>query len=106
MAGTDEIAIYRGEDVTLPFTMDPVENITGWTLLMSVSLASGVVFTQAGAVVSGPAGTFTVALTDTQTELLLASEVYDYDVWRTDAGAERVLARGTLRVLSVARSLT
>jgi hypothetical protein len=105
MAGTDEIAIYRGEDVALPFTMDPVENITGWTLLMSVSGGGAVVFTKAGVVTSGPSGTFSVSLTDAETELLSASEVYDYDVWRTDAGAERVLARGTLRVLSVSRSL-
>jgi hypothetical protein len=105
MAGTDEIAIYRGEDVVLPFTMSPVEDITGWTLLMSVSGGGAVLFTKAGAVISGAAGTFSVSLTDAETELLAASDVYDYDVWRTDAGAERVLARGTLRVLSVVRTL-
>lgn len=105
MAGADEIAIYRGQDVVLPFTMAPVENITGWALLMTVSDADGAVFTAAGVVTSGPAGTFSVTLTDTQTELLSAPAVYAYDVWRTDAGGEFPMARGTLRALSVARAL-
>ena len=101
MAGKDPIEIYQGEDVTLDFTMNPVIDITGWTLLLTVKGG----FTAGGSVVSGPLGTFTVALTDDNTDSLIPRK-YLYDVWRTDSGSERVLARGEFKVVSVARDTT
>jgi hypothetical protein len=105
MAGADIITIYRGEDVTLPFTMDPVVDVTGWTLAFNILLADGTRVTAAGSVTDGASGTMSVALTDAETDTLTAGS-YLYDLTRTDAGSERTLARGTLRVLSVARAVS
>jgi len=96
----EAIVIYQGEDIALNFTMTPVVNITGWTLELNIatSRANTVkIITQAGAIVSGPAGTYTVTLTDIQTDTLIPS-VYAYDVWRTNAGNERILTTGDFTV--------
>ena len=102
MPGTDEITIHQGEDLILAFTMDPVEDITGWTIELNVKGDALVITSAAAVIVSGPLGTFTVALSDAVTDALVAAS-YLYDVWRTDSGSERILARGIFRVLSVAR---
>ena len=97
--------VYRGEDVTLNFTMDPVIDIAGWTLKFTAVKAVGQ-STKAidadGAVVSGPAGTFRVQLPKLKTNI--EPRAYVYDVWRTDPGNERLLALGTVTVAGVARN--
>jgi len=99
---TDTITIYKGEDLDLDFTMDPVEDITGWGIELNVKGASGVLITKTGVIVSGAAGTFQFPLVDTDSDSLRIG-IYLYDVWRTDAGAERVLAVGDFAVEDVAR---
>ena len=102
MACTDTITIYRGEDVQLNFTLAPVIDITGYTLAFAVEgVAHAKLIEAAGVVVSGPAGTFSVTLADTDTDIKAGA--YQYDVWRTDAGSERVLAVGIFRVKDNAR---
>ena len=98
MAGTDTITIFRGEDAALVFTMAPVVDITGWTILFTIQDASVSV---AAAVTDGPAGEFTVSLTDDHTEQRAGT--YQYDAWRTDPGVERCLAVGELVIADVAR---
>lgn len=106
MAGTDAITVYRGEDIQLDFTMSPVENITGWTLLFTVEGSSHAtkLISKAGVIVSGAAGTFKVTLTATETDI--RAGVYQYDFWRTDSGSNRALAVGTFTVSDVARHPT
>lgn len=103
MPGTDTITVYRGEDAQLNFTMNPVEDITGWEITFTIE---GVLYeklvTQAATVDNGPAGQFSVALTPTQTDLRVG--IYEYDVWRTDEGAERVIAIGNFVVVDTART--
>jgi hypothetical protein len=112
-----DVVVYRGEAVTLNFTMDPVVDITGWTFLFSVAALSArerqfsatrliavpatKVISQAGAILVAAAGTFSVALTALQTDL--ATGLYEYDVWRTNAGSETLLAAGRFVVGGVVR---
>jgi hypothetical protein len=104
MASTDTIALYRGEAVTVNFTLDPVENISGWAIAFTASESVNrrtKLFSQAGAIVSAAAGTFKVDLSASQTDKQPQRAVYD--VWRTDDGFARVLAIGTLHIQGVAR---
>lgn len=103
MPGTDLISIYRGEDVELDFTMDPVADISGWTILFTVegSVPTPKVLAKTATIEDGPNGVFRVALTDDDTDIDPGS--YKYDAWRTDAGLERVLAIGKLVVNHTAR---
>jgi hypothetical protein len=99
--------IYKGEDITLNFTMDPVVNISGWTLSFSIrdlkltDAAADV--TASGSVTSGAAGTFSVTLTAAQTASLDAGK-YAWSVWRTDSGSSATLALGTLIISGTART--
>lgn len=106
MAITSNIGpIYTGEDVQLNFTMSPVENINGWTLVFTVKVAqmdSPAILSVPGTVVSGPAGTFSISLSAANTALLPPNQ-YVWDVWRTDLGSEVVLALGKLNVRDTAR---
>ena len=106
MPTTEAISIYRGEDVVLSFTMNPVVNITGWTITFQLREYDGTteLLTKSASVTDGPNGVFTVALADDDTDAL--EDVYHYDVWREDPGAESVLAIGELTVLPVARVTT
>lgn len=103
MPGTNTISIYRGEDVSLPFTMDPVVNITGWTITFVVRSSEGVEISKAATVTDGPNGVFTITLADTDTDALRLG-TYHYDAWRVDAGSERVLAVGSFVILAPARA--
>lgn len=101
MASSDIISIFRGEDLDLNFTLDPAEDITGWTIVFTARTDSGVL-TKPGTVVDGPNGKFDVTLDDVDTDGVKPGH-YAYDVWRTDTGSERVLAIGTLKILAVIR---
>jgi hypothetical protein len=104
MAVTQTITMYRGEQVVLSWTMSPVVNIAGWTLVFTVARKANSpskLITQAATVVSGPAGTFTVTLTEEQSNLTPGS--YFFDVWRTDEGYEQVIAIGPFVISPTAR---
>jgi len=99
------IAIYRGETIKVTWTLEPLTDITGWTFLMTVSKqanSSAKVFQATPTVVSGAAGTFAVDLLSATTALLPPGAYY-WDVWRNDAGQERLLAFGVLSVAANAR---
>lgn len=103
MPGTDTITVYRGEDVTLRFTMNPVIDITGWSILFTVEgePETPKLITDSASVIDGPNGIFDVTLSDTQTEIGVGN--YLYDAWRTDAGSERILAVGDFKLKGSAR---
>lgn len=101
MPATNPITIYRGEDITLTFTMDPVVDITGWDIEFNVEMSGGQAITKTATVTNGPNGVFTVALLTTDTDL--RPGIYQYDAWRMDDGSSRPLAVGTFTIVDVAR---
>ena len=96
-----EMTIARYEAVTITATMDPATNVTGWTFALNIrsagSLLSGYPVTTFSITAAGD-GVFTVSLTSTQTAAFAAGAVYNWDIWRTNSGAEKQLAFGTLNV--------
>ena len=101
---TTSLQIYQGEDKVFSFTLSPVVDITGFTLSFDVKDATTQIITRVPAITSGPAGTFTVTLIDTNTDAIRTG-IYTYDVWRTNTGFETVLAIGTFTVDRVARDV-
>ncbi|HYM24440.1 MAG TPA: hypothetical protein VEU08_14590 [Vicinamibacterales bacterium] len=99
MAQLNNIACYRGEAVTLAFTMTPVTDITGWTITFTLKRNQTdptPILTIAAVITNGPNGTFTVSLTKAQTNMQAGT--YQYDIQRTDAGSEAVLSIGTFTI--------
>lgn len=45
---------------------------------------------------TGTNSVLVIALSDTETELITSEGLYSFDVWRTDAGSESVVAFGTI----------
>lgn len=93
----------RGEAVTFPLTHQTSESnttpkdITGWTIAGTAKDENGnIVFSLAGAVVSGPAGTYTLSVTHAQT--LVEPKSYRLDVWRTDGSSETLMGIGTITI--------
>ncbi len=103
--GVEVITVYRGEDRTIGFAMSPVVDISGWTLLLTVEgdPETPKLISVAGVVVSASDGTFSVTLDDTTSGTDQSVGHYKYDVWRTDAGNERLLAIGSFIVEDSAR---
>lgn len=92
MPANDTISVYQGEDVDLNFTMNPVEDISGWTIEFRTSgLYSNI--TKQAAIVNGQSGQFKVSLLAADTSQEPPGE-YSYIVWRTDSGSARVIAVG------------
>jgi len=111
MARKSSISIYRGEDFTQPFvayttdTGSTAENITGWTLLFSVARSrnsTDKLISAACSITVAASGTFSVTIADTITDDI-APGAYFWDVWRTDAGFERLLGSGSFNILGNAR---
>jgi hypothetical protein len=95
--------IYRGEDITLNFTMSPLTDITGWTMSFRLAQGTTTMLTVSATITTAAAGTFAVALTAAQTSTLSASSQYTYDVWRTDSGSAAALSVGMVTVLGSVR---
>jgi hypothetical protein len=111
VATLSNFTCFRGEDVTVTFTMDPAEAVTGWALAFYVrarpeygSAALVTRTTAAGGITitDGPGGVFAVAVPAAST-LALPVGRYRYDVWRTDSGSEVMLAYGACDVLPQVR---
>jgi hypothetical protein len=100
MAQSNTLTWTAGEHVRLNFTMSPVVDLTGATLLFTLkaqrSRTMTNLFTVAGVLVSGPAGTFYVDITAAVSDVPVGS--YYHDVWRTDAGNEAQLSTGPVTV--------
>ena len=97
MATQNNISIFKGEAITLTFTMSPVTDIVGWTITFTLRVNANdsvavLTKTPATIVVPSTSGVFTFSLTHANTNL--ASGAYAYDVQRVDAGSEAVLSIG------------
>lgn len=104
MATEDAITIFRGEDIVVELIMDPVEDITGWTIEFTVEgspLTPKLIGPKVATVTDGPNGVSEVALTAAETDLTPGH--YKYDSFRVDAGSSQALAVGTFTVRDVAR---
>ena len=104
MPATTDITVYRGEDVTLNYTMDPVEDVTGWTLVFTLKIAktSPVLSSIPGGITDGPGGRFFFIVPSAATDIV--AQTYVYDVVRTDPGADKVLAIGKFIIKSGVRT--
>ena len=109
--------IRRGETVTIThtqYTEDTAtvesttpENITGWTMVFTVSRAKDstnkLVGPKAMTLVTPASGIASVSLTAAETGNLEPGTYY-CDVWRTDSGYERCVSEGAFPVKGNARS--
>jgi len=105
VATTNNIALYRGEDRLIQFTMSPVEGITGWTIVCSVKQAftdTAPLSSTSATVLNGPQGVFSVLFSSSMTTLDPGD--YVYDVQRTDSGQVAVLSIGKLTILPEVRT--
>lgn len=104
------LSCARGESLELPVSPDSTvtdTSIVGWTLAfvirpVSADLDDAATYSRTTAnggitVDDAAAGEFTCTLTKAQT-LALAVGPYDWEIWRTDGGAEARLAKGRLEV--------
>lgn len=100
MAVLQDITTYKAQATTLNFTMSPVTDITGWTIVFTLKQAitdASAVLTLSATIVSAAAGTFKVVMT--KAHLTKPPGVYVYDVQRTDSGSETVLSIGSFVIL-------
>lgn len=106
---TESDGWHVDEDVTLPFTIyksnnATLEDITGWTLSFIVKDVPGgsavlTKTTSSGIALTTPAsGLATVTVADTDTVSITPGK-YQYELKRTNAGFEKVLAKGTVELL-------
>ena|SRR5215510_4169928 len=100
-----DITVYRGSDLTLDFTNTSGEDITGWTIVLTVARAAGstvkAIASVTATVISGELGMYRFFVPAAQTDIRPAD--YLYDVWRTDAGEAMLLAMGTMTLSGVPR---
>lgn len=104
MPVVQNITVYRGEDITLNFTMVPPIDITGWVISMTIAKANNI-FTKLIQVTaintSGPNGQFQTILTSNQLDI--QPDKYVYDVFRTSPGNKRILSVGDFELKPDAR---
>jgi hypothetical protein len=99
MSITSNLAFFRGEDVTVTFTMNPPADITGWTLTFTVRDKLGGTSQFSKTVGSGitltipTRGVFQVAIASADTSGLAVGR-YVWDVRREDSGNKTTLADG------------
>lgn len=105
MAEQNNLHCYKGEAFTPTFTMSPVEDITGWTVVGTVKRHSSdavALLTISGSITDASGGVFIVSFTAANTTTL-GPGTFAYDVWRTNAGSEAVLSIGILEVMPEVR---
>ena len=97
--------IDRGQPLQMDFTMVPATDITGWTMQFTLAANKNTVTklwqTTALVVVNASIGTFNIVVPTTQTDR--EPGTYWFDVWRTNASNERLLAIGYLTIVPVVR---
>lgn len=97
--------IYAGTDRTLSLVARDADgailNLTGATLAFRMARNPGdtALVSVSGSIVSAAAGTFTVALTDSQTDDLEGD--YYYSVLATISGTDTMCAEGVIRVFAL-----
>ncbi len=121
LGGTADDRIFIGEDVTIRVQL-VTKDATGKDVASAdvssnayrmevkaspgdttalIDLVTGVEITFANGDLSlgelvGASSVLVIAMSDTETELITSEGLYSYDVWRTDAGSESVVAFGTI----------
>jgi len=112
MAKENDITLYRGEDVVIPF-VNVQTPIGGWSIQLTVRTKK--VQSPIGTPTTEPAvlGPITATITDAAAgkyqflipslQTLLQATTYYYDVQRTDPGACAVLSIGSFTVLADVR---
>lgn len=99
------ITVYRGEARRVTFTMSPVENITAWSLKLTVTKGTNKTTKVLGpltmTIVDGPNGIFRYDFTEEQLDL--SPVTYRFDVWRDNEGLEQAKAIGNFVVLGNSR---
>ena len=98
------IKVWRGEDITLNFTMVPPTDITGWVTSLTVSKGynnSIKVFQVTGINTNAPNGEFSMIIPAASLNIYPAT--YAYDVFRTSPGNLRILNVGDFIVGKDAR---
>lgn len=122
LGDTAEDRIFIGEDLTIrvqivtkdatgkdvaaadvssnAYVMEVKQSPGDATALIDVDTAGGEITFAAGDVslgeLAGANSVLVIVLSDTETELITAEGLYHFDVWRTDAGSEGVVAFGTI----------
>lgn len=100
------ILIYRGEAVTIPFTFVPTEDISGQTLVFTVTKGLNKTTKILGplpvVIDDGATGEAHVTLLEEQTNLKPSSD-YRWDAWCVDEGVEQVKGLGPFVVLGNSR---
>lgn len=92
--------LWRGVAVTLRFTLETAEDVTGWTTQFVLRREAGsttALLTKAGATIDAVNGVFDVALTKAET-LALSTGDYVFAFGRTNAGSEDLLTEGAVTV--------
>lgn len=102
------VRIIRDTDFTIKASMSPPKDMTGWAITFTLrdavggtsnftkTVGSGITITD------GAKGVITIAVADTDTSALTATRSlaankgYVWEIKRTDAGFETVLARGQM----------
>lgn len=102
MPASKHFEIHAGEDRTLSLVArdanGDILSLTGATLAfrMSKNAGDGATVSASGSIVSASGGTYTVALTDSQTDV--DSGDYTYHVIATISGTSTLCSRGVIRV--------
>ena len=92
MAAESTITVFRGEHGPLTFTHTP-DAVTGWALRFTIARAKNAATKLVSLTPSiTSTSTYTVDIDDALLDLPPGR--YFFDVWRTDAGFEQVLAYG------------
>lgn len=102
MPATKNFVMRAGTDRTLSLVArddnGDILNLTGGTLAFRLTLNEGdtSLVSKSGSIVSAAAGTFTVALTDSDTSDLYGD--YRYHVLATISGTDTMCSEGTIRI--------
>lgn len=95
MSVPSNISFFQGEDLELDFTLTPPKDMTGWTLTSSVKdkLGGTLQFNPTVTITDAGRGLFKAVWPRGSTSALAPGD-YVWDVRRTDAGSNTVLAHG------------
>lgn len=105
MAIKNDITVYKGEDVVIPFTLARPDDadITAWPIAFTLKANAtdpSALLSIAAHIISGPSRTFSITLTAAQ--MTLPAGIYAYDVQRTDTVG--VLSIGKFVILQEVRT--
>ena len=99
------LSLYRGADSEFTFTLDPVVDITGWTLVFTIARDKNTttkLFSVVCTHVDEPGGVYKAVMPAADAAVLQTGNFW-YDVWRTDAGFESIQNLGRIRNLGNVR---